>query len=98
LLCRVQFTVRARTSVGQYVAVIGDRKVLGSWNPTQAMPLTRAPSQETDEQSTWSGHVYLPVKVPTKYRCILKKLRWSLFKRYYHGGIRNPEMGNASNE
>jgi hypothetical protein len=40
ILCRVKFVVQAQCDTGQYVAIVGDRKALGSWDPTKSLPLS----------------------------------------------------------
>lgn len=69
-LCNVQFRVRARVAAGQYVAILGNRKILGSWDFTKAFPMSKDSEDESGHES-WIAEVQLPAGIETEYRYIV---------------------------
>lgn len=68
---RVQFRVKSSYPiVGKYIAVVGNRTVLGRWDETQAVPMTKL-VLEDNEQETWAVTLNLPTLSPIKYKYLL---------------------------
>jgi glycerophosphodiester phosphodiesterase len=85
LMCTVNFQIKASTSSpSEYVAIVGERKVLGSYNYLNALPLTRVKNGDDvvvdTNEDLWIGQAPLPAGVPTRYRYIIcegsQVLKW----------------------
>lgn len=64
----VTFEVRVRTEFGQTMKVVGDIEEIGSWNTSEAVPLSA--SHYTDADPVWKGTVKLATGQTTEYKYI----------------------------
>lgn len=70
LFCQVKFMIRTSVDIGQYVAIVGNRKALGSWSHVASVPMT--PEEEiSKEDCIWTATIRLPAGVRTQYRYII---------------------------
>lgn len=66
-MTRVRFEIEVSVTVGQYVAIVGNRKILGSWDVTRAHPML----SKEGHNDHWVAEVPLPTGIPTEYRYIV---------------------------
>eukprot|EP01117_Protostelium_nocturnum_P011839 TRINITY_DN4316_c0_g1_i2.p1 TRINITY_DN4316_c0_g1~~TRINITY_DN4316_c0_g1_i2.p1 ORF type:complete len:1181 (+),score=436.13 TRINITY_DN4316_c0_g1_i2:73-3615(+) len=105
LMSCVTFKISALTKGSEYVAVVGERKILGSYNPLHALPLSLENPQDLQEdemERTWIGSVFLPAGVSTRYRYIIcqgsELLRWETLpdQRYVKPSLKNVSINDGT--
>jgi glucoamylase len=67
---KVTFNVRATTTYGESVYVVGQLTQLGNWDPASAQPLSA--SQYTSSDPLWSAAIDLPASTVFDYKYIRK--------------------------
>jgi len=73
LLCKVRFQIRAQTKTGQFVAIVGNRKILGTWDHNYAFPMTLEKNEGGNESegSIWTAEIRLPYGAKSEYRYVI---------------------------